>query len=116
MARWQILIAQELQYNYNVVMSDLRFSWDPRKAEVNRKKHSVSFPEAATVFMDENAVEYPDPDHSEDEERFIILGLSASLRVLVVCYCYRRHQATIRLISARRATPREYQFYGEHVP
>ena len=95
-------------------MNDLRFSWDPRKAEVNRRRHGVTFSEAATVFMDEYALEYPDPDHSEDEERFIILGLSASLRVLVVCYCYRHHLATIRIISARKATPREYHFYGEH--
>ena len=95
-------------------MSALRFSWDPQKAATNDRKHGVSFSEAATVFMDEKAVEYPDPDHSEKEKRFIILGLSASLRVLVVCYCYRHHQTTIRIISARKATPREYQFYGEH--
>jgi uncharacterized DUF497 family protein len=112
---WHILIAKKLQYNYNVVMSDLRFVWDPQKAASNKRTHGVTFSEAATVFTDENAGEYPDPDHSEDEKRFIILGLSAGLRVLVVCYCYRHPQAIIRIISARKATPQECRFYGENV-
>jgi uncharacterized protein len=94
-------------------MRDLRFSWDPQKAVANQKKHGVTFAEAATVFTDENGVEYPDPDHSDEENRFILLGLSAGLRVLVVCYCYRHNQATIRIISARKATPKEFGLYGE---
>ena len=96
-------------------MADLRFVWHPRKAKSNTLKHQVSFAEAESVFYDENAFEYRDPDHSEDEERFIILGLSAGLRVLVVCYCYRRNESTIRIISARKATKKEARFYGEMV-
>jgi uncharacterized DUF497 family protein len=94
-------------------MNNLRFIWDPQKAATNQRKHGVAFSEAATVFTDESAVEYPDPDHSEEEKRFIILGLSTGLRVLVVCYCYRQNQATIRIISARKATPKEFRLYGE---
>jgi uncharacterized DUF497 family protein len=78
-------------------------------------KHQVTFAEAESVFYDENAIEYPDPDHSEAEERFIILGLSAGLRVLVVFYCYRRSESTIRIISARKATKKEARYYGEQV-
>jgi len=106
-------IEEEIQCNYNVIVNDLRFIWDHQKATSNKRKHGVTFSEAATVFTDENAVEYPDPDHSEEEERFIILGLSAGLRVLVVCYCFRHNQATIRIISARKATPKEIRWYGE---
>jgi uncharacterized protein len=75
----------------------------------------VTFAEAESVFYDENALEYPDPDHSEAEERFIILGLSAGLRVLVVCYCYRLNESTIRIISARNATQKEARYYGEQI-
>ena len=96
-------------------MTDLRFVWDARKAKSNSLKHQVTFAEAESVFYDENAIEFPDPDHSEAEERFIILGLSAGLRVLVVCYCYRLNESTIRIISARKATKKEARFYGEKV-
>jgi uncharacterized DUF497 family protein len=92
-------------------MSALRFEWDDRKAAANEKKHNVSFEEARTVFFDERALLIDDPDHSEDEERFILLGLSSTLRLLVVCHCYRSDGNLIRIISARRATTRESKSY-----
>ena len=92
-------------------MSALRFEWDDRKAAANEKKHNVSFEEARTVFFDERALLIDDPDHSEDEERFILLGLSSTLRLLVVCHCYRGEGNVIRIISARKATARESKSY-----
>lgn len=93
-------------------MSDLRIAWDQAKAESNLEKHGVSFEEAATVFSDENGRVIPDPDHSDEEDRFILLGMSWSLRVLVVCHCYREASDVIRIISARKATRREQAQYG----
>lgn len=92
-------------------MRDLRFEWDPKKDAANQRKHGVSFEVAATVFSDEHALLIDDPDHSEDEERFILLGLSAALRTLVVCHCYREADSVIRLISARKATRSEREVY-----
>jgi len=92
-------------------MSSLRFEWDPRKAKLNAKKHGVTFEEAVSVFADERARLIDDPDHSEDEDRFILLGLSASLRLLVVCHCARESGGVIRLISARKAEPTESRQY-----
>jgi uncharacterized protein len=92
-------------------MSTLRFEWDDRKAAANEKKHGVSFEEARTVFFDERARLIDDPDHSEDEARFILLGLSGTLRLLVVCHCYRSEGNVIRIISARKATARESKSY-----
>jgi len=92
-------------------MPEIRFEWDPAKNRVNRRKHGVSFDEAQTVFLDENAIRYYDPDHSEDEDRFIMLGLSFRLRVLVVCHCYRVNDTMIRIISARRAESTEAEAY-----
>ena len=92
-------------------MKDIQFSWDRKKNESNKHKHGVSFEEAETVFYDENAVEFHDPDHSEDEDRFIMLGLSVKLRVLVVCHCLREHGSVIRIISARKATRTEAKNY-----
>ena len=89
----------------------LSFEWDPTKAAQNLRKHGVSFEEAVSVFSDERARLIDDPDHSSDEERFILLGLSMNLRVLVVVHCYRRSGSMIRLISARKATREEKQFY-----
>jgi len=94
-------------------MSNLRFVWDSKKNETNRKKHGVSFDEAQTVFFDENAIEFYDPDHSDEEDRFLLLGLSFRLRVLVVCHCYRESQEVIRIISARKATRKERSHYAE---
>jgi len=92
-------------------MNDVRFEWDARKNRENIRKHGVSFYEAQTVFLDENAIRYYDPDHSHDEDRFIMLGLSFKLRVLVVCHCYRQDATVIRLISARRADKQESRGY-----
>ena len=88
-------------------MSTLRFEWDEAKAAANAKKHGVTFEEARSVFFDDRARLIDDPDHSEDEERFILLGLSGTLRLLVVCHCYRSKGNLIRIISARKATARE---------
>jgi hypothetical protein len=82
---------------------DLRFEWDEKKSSANRKKHGVSFDEAKTAFFDEHGLLLDDPEHSENEDRFVLLGLSASLRILVVCHCYRSKGDVIRIISARRA-------------
>jgi len=91
-------------------VADLRFEWDDRKDAANRRKHGVSFDEAHTVFFDECAVLIVDPDHSKDEDRFVLLGLSSALRTLVVCHCYRRNDV-IRIISARKANREEQAEY-----
>ena len=93
-------------------MVELNIEWDPQKAEANQEKHGVSFDEAATVFSDENGRLIPDPDHSEEEDRFILLGMSWSLRILVVCHCYREASNVIRIISARKASRSERAQYG----
>ncbi len=92
-------------------MSDLHFEWDKRKVSANVKKHGVSFEEAKSVFVDERAKLIDDPDHSEDEQCFLLLGLSSNLRLLVVCHCYRSEENVIRIISARKATTTESKFY-----
>ena len=92
-------------------MNELRFEWDPKKDAANQRKHGVSFDEATTVFSDERALLLDDPDHSEEEERFVLLGLSANLRTLVVCHCYREAECVIQLISARKATRKERSEY-----
>ena len=94
-------------------MSELRFEWDPKKAASNERKHGVSFDEATTVFSDDHAVLLDDPDHSDDEDRFLLLGLSANLRTLVVCHGYRTAEDVIRLISARKATRMERAEYAK---
>lgn len=96
---------------YNVHMTLLKFEWDKTKASANLKKHGVSFEEAKSVFYDEYAKLISDPDHSEKEERFILLGLSNSLRVILVCHCYRSEGNVIRIISARKATPNKSKVY-----
>ena len=92
-------------------MSTLRFEWDGRKAAANLKKHGVGFEEAKSVFVDERAKLIDDPDHSEDEERFVLLGLSSALRLLLVCHCYRSEGNVIRIISARKAIAKESKHY-----
>ena len=92
-------------------MAGLRFEWDEEKEKINIRKHGVSFDEARSVFYDENAVEFFDPDHSEDEERFIMLGISFRLRTLVVCHCSRETEAVIRIFSARKADKDEEREY-----
>ena len=91
----------------------LQFEWDDRKDAENRRKHGISFAEAQTVFFDDQALLITDPDHSTEEERFILLGLSSALRTLVVCHCYRRDGDVIRIISARRADRQERGEYEQ---
>lgn len=92
-------------------MTDLVFEWDEGKNRANRKKHGVSFEEARSAFLDENARVVPDPEHSDEEDRFVPLGLSASLHILVVCHCYREDESVIRIISARKAHREEQRQY-----
>lgn len=92
-------------------MGELRFEWDPAKAESNLTKHGVSFEEAATVFSDESALLISDPDHAPSEDRFVLLGMSARSRVLTVCHCDRGSDDVIRLISARKAGRHEREAY-----
>ena len=93
-------------------MDEIKFSWDSGKAKQNINKHKVSFEEASTVFYDGNAIEFFDPDHSKREDRFLLLGLSYRVRVLVVSYCIRGKVSEIRIISARRATKKEIKVYA----
>ncbi len=92
-------------------MNMIGFEWDEDKSRQNKKKHGVSFEEAQSVFYDERAIEYYDPDHSKDEDRFIMLGISIKTRVLVVCHCYRKNDAMIRIVSARKAEKNEENEY-----
>ncbi len=92
-------------------MADLRFEWDEAKNRSNQRKHRVSFEEAQTVFYDDWAILVEDEDANEPEERFVLLGMSAGLRTLVVCHCYRESDETIRIISARRADRQERRDY-----
>lgn len=96
---------------YIVVVSQIAFTWDERKNTANQRKHGVSFHEAQSVFVDERALLIGDPDHSADEDRFILLGMSAALRTIVVCHCYRDEDEVIRIISARKATRAEQNVY-----
>ena len=96
---------------YSVHINDLWFEWDENKATANKLKHKGSFEEAQTVFLDENAIRFFDPDHSEEEDRFLMLGMSFTLRTLVVCHCYRENDSMIRIISARKADKREQSDY-----
>jgi len=91
----------------------LRFEWDERKNSANQNKHGVSFEEAQSVFFDEGAIEYDDPGHSDEEDRFILVGNSYQLRTLVVCHCFRQSASVIRIISARKATRRERRAHSE---
>ncbi len=92
-------------------MGDIKFEWDEQKSRENKRKHKVSFEEAQTAFLDENATRFFDPDHSQDEDRFLMLGMSFTLRVLVVCHCYRQDDSVIRIISARKADKQEQSDY-----
>lgn len=106
----------KLSYNYNIItkyMNKIRFHWDPNKNRANVKNHKISFEEAKSVFFDENARVIPDPDHSIDEERFIILGFSNKLNLLIVVHTYKENDELIRIISARKATKSEIKYYNE---
>lgn len=92
-------------------MEYLKFEWDNKKNEINKKKHNVSFEEAKTVFYDDDAVLFDDPDHSVSEERFLILGVTQTDKLCIVSHCYRDNDNVIRLISARKATRNEIKVY-----
>ena len=94
-------------------MDGLRFEWDENKNRINQEKHKISFEEAKTVFYDLEALVIDDPEHSKEEERFIILGLSRTANLLVVCHCYRETETVIRIISARKATKTETNYYSK---
>lgn len=97
-------------------MKSITFEWDPVKAQSNVKKHGITFEEAKTVFDDDFARLLHDPDHSEEEERFILLGMSYTLKILTVVHCYRDHDGVIRIISARESTKNEARQYKEFLP
>ena len=92
-------------------MTEMRFEWDKAKDRQNRRKHGVPFEEAQTVFLDEHAMRFGDPDHSAAEDRFLMLGISFRLRVLIVCHCHRASDSVIRIISARKADKQEESVY-----
>lgn len=94
-------------------MDGFKFEWDRKKEKANVKKHGLSFAEARSAFFDENAIQFFDPDHSKEEDRFILLGLSVKLQVLVVCHCYRESETVVRIISARAADKDEELVYWE---
>lgn len=96
-------------------MNGIRFAWDEEKAAENLRKHGVSLEEGSSVVADENARLKHDPDHSQEEDRFILLGFSAKLRLLMVCHAYRESDEVIRIISARKATPNERRQYGSYL-
>lgn len=92
-------------------MSELRFEWDEQKNSANQRKHGVSFEEARTVFFDQQAVEFYDDEYGQMEDRFLLLGVSAKMRILMVCHCLREGGDVIRIISARKATRNEQRDY-----
>ena len=92
-------------------MKKIKFEWDEKKAQSNIHKHGISFEEAMSVFYDERAIEFFDDEHSEWEERFLLLGLSQKMNLLLICHCYRESNGTIRIISARKATKNEAKYY-----
>lgn len=94
-------------------MEELFFEWDENKNHINKIKHKISFEEAKTVFLDDNALMIDDPEHSENEERFILLGMSCKANLLVVCHCMRQSDTVVRIISARKATGNEEAQYYE---
>lgn len=97
-------------------MKSLKFEWDLVKASSNLKKHGISFEEAKTVFDDDFARLIEDPDHSQDEERFILMGMSYTLKILTVVHCYKDKEGNIRIISARASTKNEISQYKEFLP
>ena len=93
----------------------MQFDWDERKNFFNKRKHGISFEEAATVFFDEEAILFDDPKHSEEEERFLLIGMAVSSKLCIVCHCYRDDEKIIRIISARKATKNEEKRYAEGI-
>jgi uncharacterized DUF497 family protein len=98
---------------YNVIIRGIRYTWDENKNKANFIKHGVIFEEAATIFSDCLYIEIRDPEHSDAEERFLAIGLSKDVRLLMVCYCASGNEEVIRIISARRSTLQEAITYTE---
>lgn len=96
-------------------MDTIQFEWDNNKNKINIKKHKITFEEAASVFYDERAILFDDPEHSNEEERFLIIGTSYSSKICIVSHCYRSNDEIIRIISARKATKSEQHFYEENL-
>lgn len=92
-------------------MRQIRFEWDRKKDRISLAKHGVSFQEASSVFYGDNAIEFFDPGHSENEDRFLMLGISYRSRMLIVSHCYRKRYEVIRIISARKSDREEQQCY-----
>lgn len=92
----------------------LHFEWDPTKNRINKLKHKISFEEAATVFCDPNALILDDPDHSYEENRFLLIGISRNTHICTISHCYRNQDDTIRIISARKATHKETLAYSKY--
>ena len=109
---WPILIVEPFRpIVYLCDMYNFKICWDLKKAQQNQQKHGVSFEEAKTVLWDENAIIINDPEHSEEEERYLLLGMSASVRLLVIVHCYRENGTIVRIVSARKATKKEHLTY-----
>lgn len=89
----------------------IKFEWDKTKNILNIKKHGIDFNEAATVFLDNEALLIEDEKHSGEEDRFVLLGFSQKANLLIVCHCYRAKEEVIRIISARKATKNETKQY-----
>lgn len=96
-------------------MDIIQFEWDKHKNAINIKKHKISFEEASTVFFDDRAILFDDPEHSYEEERFLIIGTTSSSRICIVSHCYRSEDEIIRIISARNATKTEQSVYEENL-
>ena len=101
-------------YKYNLIMKMIEFEWDENKNRINIEKHGVSFDEASTVFYDDYAILFDDPDHSDDEDRFLILGITRRENLCIVSHCYRGEDEIIRIISARKATKQEAKTYNNY--
>ncbi len=99
---------------YNIIMTELAFEWDENKNKINKAKHGIAFEEAKTVFYDDDAIVFDDPDHSIEEDRFLIPGLSRRENLCIVSHCCRGEKETIRIISARKATKNEAKIYNEY--
>ena len=93
----------------------MTFEWDENKNLINQKKHGINFDEASSVFFDERAILFDDPEHSDYEDRFLLLGMSETANVCIVCHCYRESDTVIRIISARKATRKEVDRYVEGI-
>lgn len=91
----------------------MRFEWDGNKNQINQQKHGISFEEAQTVFYDDHAILFDDPEHSIGEERFLIIGVTENEKICIVSHCYKDKEDTIRIISARPATKNEKKVYTE---